>query len=543
MLDAIFAESFGRWGGRFSLIVPCDNDAIRPAYLAWLMAHDADILYSYVDFSDAAVERLHEVFGPAFLVRHDFYGSEKRDHHAFRPKLPITPLTVLSVTPLMTRGNMLSPPSPVALVDTHIGAEPPRFLQENFGCYGQSLSPWPIARDMRDFLKPVIFVPEHIRTNPKLVPRAEGEQVPSEGDLLALIAQQRDLVGLGQLSAVLTPRIELRDMAWSRTVNLVVGDSFADRLIFWNGLHHTPVWVSGNITTLKVSEDDLHDVDRFNAIIDIVKNRISLPLGGSASYTQIVVRSSSVAQSELDGIAARLRARNPFNLYTSEHVISVDAVVPSESALASRQYIEVGSPFQSRDLNEITFSETSFRAPVVLPRHLRETPQLPLSAKQGLWQLDLVIERLVDHSWVRNAQRHWRLPRRLRMVGAFTRGFQFASMSPRCMPRATWDGLLSLSCEMDRTLPEISVPTDETAFRYAICAQRDWWPFVHNQAKPRPGLALDMRPSDKGRYLTALLRMSGGIHQAKEIFLSQFWKEQFEQLGAKQSQPSSVSRR
>jgi hypothetical protein len=66
--------------------------------------------------------------------KHGFHGTEKRDHYAFRPKLPITPLTVLSVTAVMTRGNMLSPPSPVALVDTHICAEPSRFLQENFGC-------------------------------------------------------------------------------------------------------------------------------------------------------------------------------------------------------------------------------------------------------------------------------------------------------------------------------------------------------------------------------------------------------------------------
>jgi len=171
MLDAIFAESFGRWGGRFTLIVPCECGAIRPAHIPWLRAYDADILYSYVDFSEATVERLHEQFGPAFLVRHDFHASEKRDRHAFLPKLPVAPLTALSVTALMTRGNMLSPPSPVALVDTHIGAEPPRFLQENFGCYGQSLSPWPIARDMRDFLRPVIFVPEQIRANQMLVPR------------------------------------------------------------------------------------------------------------------------------------------------------------------------------------------------------------------------------------------------------------------------------------------------------------------------------------------------------------------------------------
>jgi hypothetical protein len=118
------------------------------------------------------------------------------------------------------------------------------------------------------------------------------------------------------------------------------------------------------------------------------------------------------------------------------------------------------------------------------------------------------------------------------MVGAFARGYQLHGMSAHCMPRATVDGLLSLSCGIDGTLPEINVPTDEAAFRYAICTNRDWWPFDRVHTRPKPGLAREMRPSDKGRYLTALLRMSGGIQQAEEIFLSQFWREQFERVGA-----------
>jgi hypothetical protein len=38
--------------------------------------------------------------------------------------------------------------------------------------------------------------------------------------------------------------------------------------------------------------------------------------------------------------------------------------------------------------------------------------------------------------------------------------------------------------------------------------------------------------ADKGRYLTALLRLAGGIHRANEIFLGKFWQDQFEALGA-----------
>ena len=386
MLDAIFAESYSRWGGRFSLIGPCENGAIRPAYVPWLETYDADIIYSYIDPSEAVVERLHEKLCPAFLIRHDFHRSEDRDRRAYRPHLPLPPLSALSVVAVLSRGDSISAPRPVALVDTHLGSPPSQFLQENFGCYNQSLNPWPIARDMGDYLKPVIFVPDQTQANPRIMPRAEGEIVSSERDLIDRLATQRDLRGLAQLSACLAPRLELGDMVWSRTVNLVVGDSFADRLAFWNGLHHTPVWLNGDIAALKASLDDLNDADQFKAILNLIKNRIYLPMGGNASHVEIRVRSASVPQSELEQITKRLRAANSFNVYTPDYLPSIDAPVPSPSALKNaRHHVEPGSLFQPRDWHELTFADTAFRPPIVMPRHLRDSPQLPASAKQGLW--------------------------------------------------------------------------------------------------------------------------------------------------------------
>src|SRR5579862_6301630 len=68
MLDAVFAESYSRWGGRLSLIVPCDNGTIRAAYIPWLQTYDPDVIYSYVDLTEATIERYQEQFCPAFLV-------------------------------------------------------------------------------------------------------------------------------------------------------------------------------------------------------------------------------------------------------------------------------------------------------------------------------------------------------------------------------------------------------------------------------------------------------------------------------------------
>ena len=58
----------------------------------------------------------------------------------------------------------------------------------------------------------------------------------------------------------------------------------------------------------------MDDADRFDAIVNIIKNRIYFPVGGNASHAHIVVRSASLPASELEQIALRLKAANKFSL-------------------------------------------------------------------------------------------------------------------------------------------------------------------------------------------------------------------------------------
>lgn len=533
MLDAIFAEAYGRWGGRFSLVVPCENGNIRPAYVPWLEVYDPDIIYSYVDLAEPIVEGLHERFGPAFLVRHDFFNMPERDRRAYRPRLPVTPLGVLSILGVLTRGSALAAPKPASLVDTYINVAPSQFLQDTFGCYGRSLSPWPVAGNLAQYLKSVMFVPEAIQADQRMMPRPTGDIVSTEQQLLEEIGKRRDLLGLAQLSTLLASRIEFGDYPWSHTINFVIGESFGDRITFWNGIHHAPSWLHGQLAALRASRDDFANADRFAAIATIIKSRIHLPVG-SASHSQIVLRSTSVPQAELDMLAQRLRDAKTWQVFTAEHLASVDAVVPTMSGRTQDyRYVDPGMTFQPPDWHEAPFTDQSLRPISVPPLHIRDMPHLPGNLKQGLWALDLDIERTVDYSESQNVQHRWRLPRRLRMVGAFLGGYHLRSVGqPTCMPRATVDGLMAIYASIDGTLPEINLPSDEEAFRTALCGYRDWWPFVRPQGDIKPGPVVDMRPSDKGRYLTALLRMSDGIWRVREIFLSQFWKSQFETLGA-----------
>jgi hypothetical protein len=149
MLDAIFADCYSRWGGRFNLIVPCENGAPRPAYLPWLEAYDPDILYSYVDLSDAVIADLHERFSPSFLVRHKFYEAG-RDRHAHRPELPMPGLSALSTCLLAVYGDPITGRRPIQLVDNHPGYPLPQFLEANFGSYNLCNQSWPISKAMAD---------------------------------------------------------------------------------------------------------------------------------------------------------------------------------------------------------------------------------------------------------------------------------------------------------------------------------------------------------------------------------------------------------
>jgi hypothetical protein len=89
LLDAIFAECYGRWGGRRTLIVPATADGIDLQYERWLYFYDADIIYSYVHLNGAAVAGIHERYGPAHLKYHRAPIGRGDAPPRYKPELPV----------------------------------------------------------------------------------------------------------------------------------------------------------------------------------------------------------------------------------------------------------------------------------------------------------------------------------------------------------------------------------------------------------------------------------------------------------------------
>ena len=60
-LDGIFSASLAWWGGRYSLICPCENGYPRESYLPWLKALNPDVIYSFIDLTDENDEDQRDV--------------------------------------------------------------------------------------------------------------------------------------------------------------------------------------------------------------------------------------------------------------------------------------------------------------------------------------------------------------------------------------------------------------------------------------------------------------------------------------------------
>jgi hypothetical protein len=231
ILDAIFADCHGRWGGRYSLVIPCEAGSPQPAYLPWLRAYDPDIIYSYVDLDAAKVKWLHEALGPSYLIKHESYDHGTRDRRYFRPELPLECLTALSVAPQYARAFPASAPQPMLVVDSVPGQPHDRFVDDNFGSYAESFGRWPVPEHLADVIRPLTIAAEELLRDPRRWFRLDGETVPNTVALLRYMATERNSFGVAQLAADSTPRIEICDR-FTDAFTLIVGDTSS--VIAWS---------------------------------------------------------------------------------------------------------------------------------------------------------------------------------------------------------------------------------------------------------------------------------------------------------------------
>lgn len=529
ILDAIFADCYSRWGGRFSLLVPCVNDSVPPQYWLWLEQYDPDIVYSYVELPPLAVAEIHERLNPAEYVRHRKGGEPAQRVADFRPRFDFgQPLQSLST--IFRAARRRSPfdrnPSDLKLIECWY-EQPSRFFLDNvsspFQARGNSFYPRDAAAEMGLIH---IVSPEKLTDRQSGVPR-DLETIASELDALRGLAQGR-FVALALLAASYAPRLELRFHPWAGSFNLVVGDTFADRVLFWNARHLNASWLDSDLCCFRVTLEQLHDPGFRKTLVELLNNRNKVN-AGSGGQSALTLRSTSCGQAELESVSRLLREEKLWSIQSVHRVASLDEVIPDRKALeGAMEASGRGDTLDRRpDWEPFVWTPPVARPPHVRPDHLEDVPHSHHFGA-GLFAVDHDLEISDPDASVYWSDRRprWVLPRRWRLAEAFqvSRG-----ESQRVLPqRGTRQGFLTLLGGDNLRVGSIKVPSTSDAIRYALV--HDGLGRNGTTGYPRPKVAW-IEPSNEARYLIGVLGLVDGLAGATSFLLHPFLREMFANLG------------
>ncbi|WP_461425260.1 hypothetical protein [Gymnodinialimonas sp.] len=542
MIDEIIAESFSRWSGRRTPIIPTSPDGIDPAYASWLHAFDADILYSFADLTDDAIALLDEELAPGILHHHEDRYHDREGDRRYRIELPIQGLSCLSVLPMFAsrRWGFGNKPRDILSFDRYWDGSEDTFIRENFGFISTSFGNGQLADSTPELFKCLTLISEEALGN---LQYGKSEHAKYESDpraLLEALAEPGPVLPPSQLSELFCHYLEPKNALKRSGVNIVVGDEIADRLVFWNGHNRYPRSELTGTSSVRISVEQSKDTE-FLRLVGRVLDRRGVRDEQNAPVATI--RSTSLAEDELSDIAERIKPEGKtWKRFETEAIADAHWAIPEFRE--ERAYIITGSVAISREPKSQQRSELAngrAELPLATPWHLSEN-HLPPGVRAGQWMVDLSIERENDHCKFSNVIHEWVLPRRLRIDPFFliSRESSSSQMYPRYCQRPTRSGSLSVSIELTVRQASIAVPDDDDAlFGGLQDFQRD-----HFLRTPKdldgpqelpPPKVMDVKYSDKGRYLLGALQHFNNLPDAFQTLMHDFWRETLRRLGANPS--------
>lgn len=534
-LDGIFADCYRRWGGRFSLVVPCVDRQIKESYWRWLEAFDPDVIYSYVALPDAEILELHERLGPSALEFHNHHGEPRLDVFGFKPEYRIAPLLSLStIFKLAHHGRYGEPLKPLSLIDCWHTSEPSRFLGDNFGTYRSSYTTGIYPADARGAAEPLTIVsPEHLADRRYAVPTTLSA-IPDEQAAFRALAEQR-ATSLARTSIIFATKPEVSKPGWSDSFNLVVGDSFDDRLLFWNARLLIPSWLDRDLCCLRVNAAQLDDEQFFSTLVLYLNRHIDVN-NGAGGQSQLTIRSASMPAAELEAIAERLRSAHAWSWIRVEPVVNADVMIPSAAEI-ERSPANGGLWLGAyADWTELDWQEPKVQPVPSVPDHLSDVPPRQQFGG-GVWATDFLIE--ADHPGPRlGTTNYWCLPRRWRMADAFKTNFSRSAPGPIWAGRASKEGFLTLFQSAQCALVDIAIPSCAEAIRYALARDGRWAGTPGHKGPPvPPSRSLQMGASNEARYLKGVVGLAGDFDKAVGFLLHPFLRGLFSRLGGTPSLP------
>lgn len=531
VLDAVFADSYARWGGRFSLIVPCADDQIISEYWPWLETFDPDLIYSYVKLPHEAVLELHERLTPADYVFHEFYKDRGELIAAsLRPRHHFVSLSSLSTIFRLGRHAPIGIGPKIKIIDSWFTEKPSRLLTDNFGTYHGSAATGIYPNDAQATAGLLTIVSDEFFDNREYGVPKDLDRVANEYQAFKEFLNNR-ATSMSMLSSLYGSRVEVVDRHWGDSFNLVVGETFEDRLMFWNARLLLPTWLDSELCCFRVSLEDLKDEDFITFLASLInlRNHVNSGNGGQA---QLKIRSASHSEDELTpilGILRRAKLWGPSGI----QIVPMGHVLPSqESTRHAREMLHViDGSFRGVESRSFGWTPPIARVPGSSPDHLRDAPSKQ-SFTLGNWAVDLSFEHEENETHF-GGHNIWMLPKRWRMDGGFHKKYSIRGFGqqPSPLSRTSRLGKLTVFAGADMILESIIVPSTEDAMRSALCedsvnrrVNQDGPPWAVQKAKW-------IRSSNEADYLVGVLGLVGGLSRAGRLLLHPFLQKMFADLG------------
>lgn len=545
VFDKIFSECYSRWGGRRTPVIPTDGTTIDKIYWEFLDKWDADIIYSYAEINDELENRLYYCFAPAKIMRH----SEVRASGEFLPdfEMNFSFTSSLSFLPYFAQRTKTSAALPLPkILDYQLWDNHYQDFADSFGFLSKSTP----SASLQQFARIMTC-----RKDEKVGYFSPSECIflESEDAWLANLVDDRNVLLLSGLSDFSSPYLtdwSNYSNGWNDHLTVVIGDSAEDRLLMWNAQHrYSGLSVGDDIPVFRVSERRFEN-DAPDWLKKWINLRNSRQLRQNAAK-RVTLRSCSLSKERLCEIA-KLISERPI-MVEHHQTPNVFDIKPSNDRGSDWTYSpssSVSNRFRGKDLE----------IPLLEPWHFSLGEKAPRF--QGIWAIDLTIDRLEDHSVYEDRPHVWKFPRRLRLDTAIDKQHyaqnivsKVGLLNPPSF-RPTRDGNLVVWDSATWTRPILSLPSDYEAFfhvlhripydspefRRRVRREKSEEALASSKGQmmgtflAHPERFARVSVSDKGRDLLGVLQLFGSLPEALQFLNNKFWLDLIQRLSPEELQ-------
>lgn len=491
IVDTILAYNRDRWGGRYNPIVITDGQTLTDAWWSLLEAVDPDAMISFVTLSDDLVASIERRISPYCIQQPE--RCEQEDEHR-RLHLLDDGLSLLPTPLNVRRASWAIGESSLVLFETDWQKTDPlikRFTEWNFGGYSH-----PIYAESRAL--------EGVHTQPYPVTDAASLVTP-----LTELSTFRPFTYPIQLCAI--PKEALPPVHHDRfaeTFHVVIGDTPTDVAYFWNRPATIPEWNRTYLNQVWLPPAVATNPQLTSALSSWLQ-RSADPNGSYQGRIRFV--SLSLSQERLQEVIEPLICE----LRVPHHVDVLREIQPP--LIRERA---PGPPRQNKmDL---------YRATSTTERLTLQEPDVV----QGLsldehWMADLYIEfRPERYPTFHGRPLWWQLPR---LNGLASQIFR----RPSRILRTRYPSVL-----MKRGEPRLDIVLlDDISVFAALAAlpNQSYHTLDAQDERTFPGRTpyYHARRSEKGRYLSGLLDLFGGLHPVTHVLEERYWRRMFDLLSGR----------